>query len=211
MGESIVMWGPDGPVDITKLGSEHMSLNNLANLRHVTRAWDIAGVRGFSVTDHTYITTLICARLLRDIPVSDDFKSRALVACMFHDCEEAFMGDIATPLKNNMVGAVGDEVRKTIFSSMHLPKLNELEFIVKFCDICSLVYEIKISGYPHYDRLFTEVLREIVAKRALMLVVQDIKPKHIIETLEWIGLPIGGICWISYRIDELMEESVCGK
>ena len=208
--DEMIMWAPSGPVDITGLNEKDMTLDNLANLRHVTRAWDITGARGFTVTDHAYISSLICAKLLSKIGVSTTFRFTAITACTFHDCEEAFMGDVATPLKTPALRKVGDSIRDQIFGYLGIGEVSKCHTIVKFCDICSLIYEIKSSGYPHYNDLFIDVLGDILVGAFVALQIDGVPTKTIIEVLDWLGIGCDKVCLVSSRVDEV-EVYKCGK
>lgn len=173
------MWLPSGLVNIKYATDEDMTLDNLGNLINTDRYH-----KKISVSDHCYITTLICAKLLKGYAeISENRRNKIIVQCLFHDCEEAFTGDIPTPLKTEEIKNVGDKLRKEIFNYLSLEtEITESEKdVIKFCDFCALIYEIK--DYEHFNRLFKTILLEELNTRIIKVRLED-----RFEFLSWIGL-----------------------
>ena len=141
-----LMWMPNGIVDCDSISEEDFTFDNFSNLCHTNRAWAVNSDKFWPVTNHCYLTSLICSHLLRNGELSLDEKQKAIIYSMFHDIEETFTTDIPHPFKHKEIKTLSDDMRNSILGFLKLEYTETSKNIVGLCDILSLYWEVKNVG-----------------------------------------------------------------
>ena len=145
------------------LSKENIDISVLMNLNNVQRAFSSAGVPpsvNLTVTGHSYLSYLIAGRLCAKFPglgrMLDDAKIGVpgfMGLVMAHDIQEALLGDIPTPLKNEAFQEFEDSVASGVMDFLSLDSdKNECVYqLIKICDLIASLYECKFATLKGYD------------------------------------------------------------
>lgn len=139
-------------------------LRKLRGLSHTWR-WNYhPRVRQESVAEHSYWVAVIVAELL-DMKCEDPiFRSRCIMAALYHDMEEAITGDLPSPVKR---GRAWKDVELAAFNELTGEDATEVDVdpevkrIVKMADIVSALL-FADEEYMTGNRWFTQIRGELI-------------------------------------------------
>jgi hypothetical protein len=186
------MWLPSGIVDCDNFKEKDITFDNMANLCYTQRAWaNVAGIN-WSVSNHSYLSAIICAHLLRNKEWVEIDRHRAIVLTLLHDSEEVFVTDIPTPFKSRDIKQIGDNIRNMIFKffvveSTEYDQKERLNSAVELADILSLFWEVK-HGYKHWKDVGIGCIKPRLITRCRRIIYHDIYPSSVKDTFEWVGI-----------------------
>lgn len=191
------MWLPSGIVDCSNFKNSDITFDNLANLCYTQRAWSNVTSLNWSVSNHAYLSAIICAHLLRNDELNKEDKYRAIVTTLLHDSEESFITDIPTPFKSDETRKVGDNIRSMIFDFLGIEgtsndldadrRIRRIKSVVELADIISLFWEVK-HGYKHWESAGYDCILPVLIERCRRMIYFDIRVTSIAETLKWVGI-----------------------
>lgn len=123
-----------------------IAIHHLLDLQYVKR-WNIVGTTmEDNVQSHSFRVAVIAMAICRKMPIADmsDFINDVVQYALLHDAEEAFTGDIATPVK--------DEMKKSgfnptdVFRRLIPATTKNVNDVVKMADLIDNYYFIKTHG-----------------------------------------------------------------
>jgi hypothetical protein len=181
------MWLPSGIVDCDNFSDKDITFDNLANLCFTQRAWANVIDMRWPVSNHSYLSGIICAHLLKNKEWDEKDRYRAIVLSFLHDSEEVFVTDIPTPFKSEDTRQIGDNIRNAIFDFLDIQNDDKMQCIVDLSDIISLFWEVKF-GYKHWKDVGLTAIKPVFIKRCHKLLKYGISIQTIQSTIVWVGL-----------------------
>jgi hypothetical protein len=189
-----LMWLPDGVVDCDTITEKDLSFENLSNLCHTNRAWASNSDKFWPVTNHCYLTAIICSYMTKNGELTDDERQKAIIYSMFHDIEETFITDIPHPFKHKEIKILSDNIRDNILNNFLNIKYSDttkhglVKTIVNLCDILSLYWEVKNEGAEWINFSADNILGNRLKKCVNEVIMVGISPKSVLDTFVWLKL-----------------------
>jgi len=96
-------------------------------------------------------------------------------------------------MKTDELKNIGNGLRHYMLWWLGLDVENDesIHWVVKFCDICSLIYEINNSGYEHVD--MPALVNDLVKPTLKLLHEFDIPFMALEHTMKWVGIDDGAV------------------
>jgi hypothetical protein len=112
---------PDDPLQIE---ARHIRLEDMGHQMSRINRWNGASGAAFSVAEHS----LHCQRLAR--VMAPELNARIELLMLLHDCHEAYLGDVITPIKRQLgpiYGVWARHIDRQVYSALGVREPDETE------------------------------------------------------------------------------------